>query len=48
MVLADRGERELPISADFSGQKVILSEMQILVLERAQANHFSFVIEGRN
>ena len=48
MVLADRGERELPIFADFSGQKVILSEMQILVLERAQANHFSFVIEGRN
>lgn len=45
MVLADRGERELPISADYASQKVRLPESQILVLERNQANQFSFVIE---
>jgi len=48
MVLADRGERELPISADFAAQKVMLLESQILVLERNQDNQFSFVIEERN
>jgi len=48
MVLADRGERELPVSADFASQTVILPESQILVLERNQINHFSFVIEERN
>ena len=47
MVLADRGERELPISADYASQKVRLPESQILVLERNQANQFSFVIEER-
>jgi len=47
MVLADRGERELPISADYASQKMRLPESQILVLERNQANQFSFVIEER-
>ena len=47
MVLADRGERELPVSADFASQTVILPESQILVLERNQINQFSFVIEER-
>ena len=47
MVLADRGERELPISADFAAQKVMPKESQILVLERNQDNQFSFVIEER-
>jgi pyrimidine operon attenuation protein/uracil phosphoribosyltransferase len=48
MVLADRGERELPISADFASHLVTLPESQILVLERNQINQFSFVIEERN
>jgi pyrimidine operon attenuation protein/uracil phosphoribosyltransferase len=48
MVLADRGERELPVSADFASQTVILPESQILVLEQNQGNQFSFVIEERN
>jgi pyrimidine operon attenuation protein/uracil phosphoribosyltransferase len=48
MVLADRSERELPVSADFASQTVILPESQILVLERNQDNQFSFVIEERN
>ena len=48
MVLADRGERELPISADFASRIVALPESQILVLERNQTNQFNFVIEERN
>jgi pyrimidine operon attenuation protein/uracil phosphoribosyltransferase len=48
MVLADRGERELPISADFASRIVTLPESQILVLERNQTNQFNFVIEERN
>jgi pyrimidine operon attenuation protein/uracil phosphoribosyltransferase len=46
--LADRGERELPISADFASRIVTLPESQILVLERNQTNQFNFVIEERN
>lgn len=34
MVLADRGNRELPIAADFVGEKVDVAEQKILVLEK--------------
>ena len=47
MVLADRGERELPISADFAAQAVALPHSQILVLEQDANAHFHFQIEER-
>ena len=47
MVLADRGERELPISADFAAQVVALPHSQILVLEQDANSHFHFQIEER-
>ena len=47
MVLADRGERELPISADFAAQVVTLPHSQILVLEQDANAHFHFQIEER-
>jgi pyrimidine operon attenuation protein/uracil phosphoribosyltransferase len=47
MVLADRGERELPISADFAAQVVALPHSQILVLEQDVNAHFHFQIEER-
>ncbi|WP_425334252.1 bifunctional pyr operon transcriptional regulator/uracil phosphoribosyltransferase PyrR [Polynucleobacter sphagniphilus] len=47
MVLADRGKRELPISADFSGEEILLPDSQILVLEKDDAGKFSFQLEER-
>ena len=47
MVLADRGKRELPVSADFVAEQVQVSEQQILVLEKDAAGKFSFQLEGR-
>jgi len=47
MVLADRGERELPISADFAAKVVALPRSQILVLEQDANSHFHFQIEER-
>ena len=47
MVLADRGKRELPISADFVAEIVQVSEKQIVVLEKDAAGKFSFVLEER-
>jgi len=47
MVLADRGERELPIFADFAAQAVTLPHSQILVLEQDANTHFHFQIEER-
>jgi pyrimidine operon attenuation protein/uracil phosphoribosyltransferase len=47
MVLADRGERELPIFADFAAQAVDLPRSQILVLEQDANSHFHFQIEER-
>ena len=47
MVLADRGERELPISADFAAQVVALPHSQILVLEQDVNARFHFQIEER-
>lgn len=48
MVLADRGERELPVSADFVGKKISLPHTQILVLEQNSSNQFDFQIEERS
>ena len=47
MVLADRGKRELPIGADFVGEKVNIPDYQILVLDKNITGHFSFQIEER-
>jgi pyrimidine operon attenuation protein/uracil phosphoribosyltransferase len=47
MVLADRENRELPISADFVGEYVSVPENQILVLEKDDAGKFSFQLEER-
>jgi pyrimidine operon attenuation protein/uracil phosphoribosyltransferase len=47
MVLADRENRELPISADFVGEQVSVPENQILVLEKDNAGKFSFQLEER-
>ena len=45
MVLADRGNRELPISANYVGEVVSVPDHQILVLEKDTAEKFSFVLE---
>jgi pyrimidine operon attenuation protein/uracil phosphoribosyltransferase len=47
MVLADRENRELPISADFVGEQVSVLNNQILVLEKDCAGKFSFQLEER-
>lgn len=47
MVLADRGKRELPVSADFAAEIVQVPEQQILVLEKDAAGKFSFQLEER-
>jgi pyrimidine operon attenuation protein / uracil phosphoribosyltransferase len=47
MVLADRGSRELPVSANFAGEVVQVPDAQILVLEKDAAGKFSFQLEER-
>ena len=47
MVLADRGNRELPVTANFVGEQVEIPENQILVLEKDATGKFSFQLEGR-
>ncbi|MDO8714481.1 MAG: bifunctional pyr operon transcriptional regulator/uracil phosphoribosyltransferase PyrR [Polynucleobacter sp.] len=47
MVLVDRENRELPIAADFVGEKVSMPDNQILVLEKDDAGKFSFQLEER-
>ena len=47
MVLADRGNRELPVSANFVGEQVQVSDKQILVLEKDSAGKLSFQLEER-
>jgi pyrimidine operon attenuation protein/uracil phosphoribosyltransferase len=47
MVLADRGNRELPVAANFAGEKVQVADQQILVLEKDAAGKFSFQLEER-
>ena len=46
MVLVDRGNRELPVSANFTGEQVQVSDKQNLVLEKDSAGKFSFQLEG--
>jgi pyrimidine operon attenuation protein/uracil phosphoribosyltransferase len=43
--LVDRGERELPIAADFVAETITLSETQQLVLQRAQDGRFSLTVD---
>jgi pyrimidine operon attenuation protein/uracil phosphoribosyltransferase len=47
MVLADRGNRELPVSANFVGEQVQVSDKQILVLEKDSLGKLSFQLEER-
>ena len=47
MVLADRKDRELPVSAGFVREQVSVSKSQILVLEKDDAGKFSFQLEER-
>ena len=47
MVLADRGNRELPVSANFAGEQAQVSDKQILALEKDSAGKFSFQLEER-
>lgn len=47
MVLADRGNRELPVAANFVGEQVQVPENQILVLERDAVGKLSFQLEER-
>jgi pyrimidine operon attenuation protein/uracil phosphoribosyltransferase len=47
MVLVDRGNRELPVAADFVGEEVEVPQNQILVLEKDSSNQFNFVFEER-
>ena len=48
MVLADRDNRELPIAADFVGEKVQASDHQVLVLEKKTDGKFTFQLEDRD
>ena len=47
MVLADRDNRELPITADFVGEQTSVPDNQILVLEKDNSGKFSFQLEER-
>ncbi len=47
MVLADRGNRELPVSANFVGETVQVADEQILVLQKDATGKLSFVLEER-
>ena len=47
MVLADRQNRELPVSAGFVGEQVSVPDSQILVLEKDGSGKFSFQLEER-
>jgi pyrimidine operon attenuation protein/uracil phosphoribosyltransferase len=47
MVLADRGHRELPVSANFVGEQVQVPDQQILVLEKDSTGKLSFQLEER-
>jgi pyrimidine operon attenuation protein/uracil phosphoribosyltransferase len=43
--LVDRGERELPIAADFVAEKITLSNDRQLVLQRADDGRFSLTVD---
>jgi pyrimidine operon attenuation protein/uracil phosphoribosyltransferase len=42
--LVDRGGRELPISADFLADKMVLGDRQSLQLQRADDGRFSLTV----
>lgn len=46
VVLVDRGDRELPIQADFSAARVALPASQSLALARSDDGRFSFQVQG--
>ena len=48
MVLADRENRELPISADFVGETVQAPDHQVLVLEKNTDGKFTFQLADRD
>ena len=48
MVLADRENRELPIAADFVGEKVQAPGHQVLVLEKNTDGKFTFQLKDRD
>jgi pyrimidine operon attenuation protein/uracil phosphoribosyltransferase len=47
MVLADRGNRQLPVCANFVGEEARVPENKILVLEKDAVGKFSFQFEVR-
>lgn len=46
VVLVDRGDRELPIQADFAAARVALPASQSLALARSDEGRFSFQVQG--
>ena len=46
VVLVDRGDRELPIQADFAAARVALPAFQSLALARSDDGRFSFQVQG--
>ncbi len=46
VVLVDRGDRELPIQADFAAARVALPASQSLALARSDDGRFSFQVQG--
>lgn len=46
VVLVDRGDRELPIQADFAAARVALPVSQSLALARSDDGRFSFQVQG--
>jgi pyrimidine operon attenuation protein/uracil phosphoribosyltransferase len=46
VVLVDRGDRELPIQADFAAARVALPASQSLALARGDDGRFSFQVQG--
>lgn len=43
--LVDRGERELPIAADFVAQTTSIPDRQLLILQRADDGRFSLTVD---
>ena len=46
VVLVDRGDRELPIQADFAAARLALPASQSLALARSDDGRFSFQVQG--
>lgn len=43
--LVDRGERELPIAADFVAQTIVISDKKLLTLQRADDGRLSLTVD---